>query len=87
MAMSLGMHTMRQTLLVSVLISSYKPSYAISAGSKALIVDSQDIHVSFGPTGLVRDILNSSCALVLRQEQHKIVSLYLNLMKVYDYLL
>ena len=70
MAMFLGMHTMCQTLLVSVLISSYRSSYAISAGSKALIVDSQDILVSFGPTGLGRDISNSSCALVLRLEKH-----------------
>ena len=69
MAMLLSMHTMRQTLLVLVLISLYKSSYAISAGSKALIVDLQDIHVSSGPTGLGRNMSNSSCALVLRLEK------------------
>ena len=69
MAMLLSMHTMRQTLLVLVLISLYKSSYAISAGSKALIVDLQDILVSSGRTGLGRDILDFNCELVLRQER------------------
>ena len=76
------MHTMCQTLLVSVLISSCKSSCAISAGSKALIVDSQDILVSSGLTGLGRDISNSSCALVLRLEKHSKVNCDLNLMRV-----
>jgi hypothetical protein len=67
MGMFLKMHTLLQTLFVLVLISSYKSSFAISAGSKALIVDSQDILVSSGPTGLGRDMSNSSCAPVLRR--------------------
>ena len=69
MAKFCTLHTMLQTLLAFLLISSYRSSFAISAGSKALIVDSQDILVSSGPTGLGRDISNSSCVLVLRQEK------------------
>ena len=70
MVMFLIYHILRQTLLVLVLISSYRSSFAISAGSKALIVDSIDIPVSYGPTGLGRDILDFNCELVLRQERH-----------------
>ena len=75
-------HTTRQTVPAPLLISSYRSSFAISAGSKALIVDSQDILVLSGPTGLGRDISNSSCALVLRLEKHFKIHCYLNLMRV-----
>ena len=69
-AMFLTLYIFHLTLLVLVLISSYRSSFAISAGSKALIVDSIDIPVSYGPTGLGRDILDFNCELVLRQERH-----------------
>ena len=81
-AMFLTLYIFHLTLLVLVLISSYRSSFAISAGSKALIVDSIDIPVSYGPTGLGRDISNSSFALFLRLEKHFKVNRDLNSMRV-----
>ena len=69
MAISLTMNMLQLALLAFLLISLFRSSFAISAGSKALIVDLQDILVSSGPIGLARDMSNLNYRPVLRQER------------------